>query len=95
MGEMFGVLILGWFLFGPTILIALSRRIHGVMKVIWITGAILPILLAILGVIVAAQAYPESPVHLHSNHFPAALFFSIVGVWGVYIAFQRRHVSGD
>jgi formate hydrogenlyase subunit 3/multisubunit Na+/H+ antiporter MnhD subunit len=86
------MLIAGWLLLGPTILIALSRRVRGAKKVTWAIGAMAPIILAVLGIILATHAYPESPFHIHSNHFPTAFLFSTMGVWGVYIAFRRRYV---
>ena len=86
------MLIAGWLLLGSTILIALSRRVRGATKVTWAIGAMAPIILAVLGIIVAIQAYPESPFHIHSNHFPTAFLFATTGVWGVYIAFRRRYV---
>jgi hypothetical protein len=55
--------------------------------------AVTPLLLAVLGVAIATKVYPESPLHIHSTHFPAAFFFSIAGAWVVYIAFRRRYVD--
>lgn len=95
MEGMFSALIIGWLLFGPAILIALSPRIHGATKAIWTTGAILLILLSILGAMVIAQVYPESPIHIHSNYFSGTFFISVVEDRGVYFAFRWRHVPGN
>jgi len=93
LSGLLAALVVGWLLLGPAMLIALSRRVHGVKKVYWLAGAVTPMLFATLGVVVAIKVYPESPLHIHSNHFPAAFFFSIVGVWAVYIAFRRGYVE--
>jgi hypothetical protein len=93
LGGLFAALVAGWLLFGPTVLIALSRRVQGISKVLWLTVAVTPLLLAVLGVVIATKVYPESPLHIHSTHFPAAFFFSIAGAWVVYIAFRRRYVD--
>ncbi len=93
LGGLFAALVAGWLLLGPTVLIALSSRVQGIGKGLWLTVAVTPILLALLGVVIATKVYPESPLHLHSNHFPAAFFFSIVGAWAVYIAFRRRYID--
>ena len=93
LGGLFTALVAGWLLLGPTVLIALSRQASGIRKVLWLTTAVTPLLLAVLGVAIATKVYSGLPLHIHSNHLPAAFFFSIVGVWAVYIAFRRRYVD--
>jgi hypothetical protein len=95
LGGLFAALVAGWLLFGPAVLIVLSSRVERIRKVVWLAAAVTPLLLALLGVAIAIKVYPESPLHIHSNHFPAAFFFSIIGVWAVYIGFRWRHVVDD
>lgn len=86
------VLFYLWLLFGPALLIGSSSFVAGRRKVLWVAGALTPLVLSVLGAIFAIVFFPQYPFHLHSNHFPAAFLGALLGAWGVYALFKRRFV---
>jgi len=83
------IMLLGWFLFGPALLIGFSNSVSGRRKWFWLTVGLAPFILSVCGAYLAIVMLPQFPFHLHSPHFPVAFFSALFGAWRVYVFFRR------